>query len=244
MASVVAFVTSFIASNYSDNEVLEIKDRTITLVNNGSGLYKDESASGRYVYRGSAPNNYILFTGNLWRILAFEPDGTIKIIKEVSIGNTAFDENNSNEWIISTLNKYLNGKYYTAIKGKAFIQINDWSLEEKSWRGNVGLMNIQDYLKSNSSNLCSDIDSYFQNSRLCYKTNYINFMVSKVSNQCAWTMTKDSVTNNSVYYVGNTYFPDNEASFDGCGVFPVVYLKDTLSLAGSGTKSNPFIIQG
>ncbi len=44
----------------------------------GDGLYEDENESGRYVYRGSNPNNYIEFNGELWRIIAKEKDGTYK----------------------------------------------------------------------------------------------------------------------------------------------------------------------
>ena len=47
----------------------------------GDGLYEDENESGRYVYRGSNPNNYIMFNNELWRIISKETDGTYKILR-------------------------------------------------------------------------------------------------------------------------------------------------------------------
>ncbi len=47
----------------------------------GDGLYKDEYTEGRFVYRGTNPNNYIEFNNELWRIIAKEQDGTLKIVR-------------------------------------------------------------------------------------------------------------------------------------------------------------------
>ena len=45
------------------------------------GLCDDPLVSGRRVYRGAWVNNYIRFAGNLWRIMAIEPDGKIMIME-------------------------------------------------------------------------------------------------------------------------------------------------------------------
>ena len=65
------------------------------LVTEGDGLYADTYEEGRYIYRGGTPNNYITFNEENagWRILSVEADGTIKIIRDQSIGNKAFDSN-------------------------------------------------------------------------------------------------------------------------------------------------------
>jgi len=66
-----------------------------TAVTTGDGLYADIYEEGRYIYRGGTPNNYITFNEENagWRILSVEADGTIKIIRDQSIGNKAFDSN-------------------------------------------------------------------------------------------------------------------------------------------------------
>ena len=46
-----------------------IGGQKVELVESGDGLYEDEYESGRLIYRGQNPNNYITFNGELWRII-------------------------------------------------------------------------------------------------------------------------------------------------------------------------------
>ena len=59
-----------------------IGGQTVEVVTSGDGLYEDQYETGRYIYRGSNPNNYIQFNNELWRIVAKESDGTYKIIRD------------------------------------------------------------------------------------------------------------------------------------------------------------------
>ena len=70
-----------------------IGGQEVELVESGDGLYEDEYESGRLIYRGQNPNNYIEFNDELWRIIAKETDGTYKIIKDEDVGYMDFDEN-------------------------------------------------------------------------------------------------------------------------------------------------------
>ena len=47
-----------------------IGGQTVEVVTSGDGLYEDQYETGRYIYRGSEPNNYIQFNNELWRIVA------------------------------------------------------------------------------------------------------------------------------------------------------------------------------
>ena len=71
-----------------------IGGQEVELVDSGDGLYEDEYESGRLIYRGQNPDNYITFNGELWRIMAKETDGTYKIIRNDVLANRAFDEAN------------------------------------------------------------------------------------------------------------------------------------------------------
>ena len=78
------------------NRVIDMKGVEVQTVSENSGLYVDEYNSlnniERYVYRGNNPDNYISFNNELWRILALESDGTLKIVKNSSsVTNKAFD---------------------------------------------------------------------------------------------------------------------------------------------------------
>ena len=71
-----------------------IGGQEVELVDSGDGLYEDEYESGRLIYRGQNPDNYITFNGELWRIIAKEADGTYKIIRNDILASRPFDEKN------------------------------------------------------------------------------------------------------------------------------------------------------
>ena len=73
------------ATTYTVDELKE------TVVDAGDGLYVDTAEQGRYSYKGGNPNNYLTLNGETWRIMSIEPDNTIKIIREESIGSVVFD---------------------------------------------------------------------------------------------------------------------------------------------------------
>ena len=78
-----------------------ISDLIKNVVTTGDGLYKDDSVAGvdnndgttsyRYVYKGVSPNNYIKLGNDMYRIIALETDGTLKVIKNEKVGNIPFD---------------------------------------------------------------------------------------------------------------------------------------------------------
>ena len=75
-------------------ETTLIGGQEVDIVSGGYGLYADEYESGRYIYRGQDPDNYIMFNDELWRIIAKEADGTYKIIRNDLLAERAFDESN------------------------------------------------------------------------------------------------------------------------------------------------------
>ena len=77
-----------------------------------------------YRYEGKNPNNYVLFNGELWRIIGvFDSDthgisgNLTKIIRDDSIGSYAWDKNDINDWNASSLNTILNTYYYNSQNG-------------------------------------------------------------------------------------------------------------------------------
>ena len=71
-------------------------------VTSGDGLYKDTTETGRCVYKGANPNNYITLGSDMYRIIAVELDGTLKVIRNGSIGSRAFDTGNARYSTVST----------------------------------------------------------------------------------------------------------------------------------------------
>ncbi len=72
-------------------KVITINELKTKVTTSGDGLYNDTYESGRYVYKGSEPNNYIKLDNDLWRIISIESDNTLKIMKNENIGIKAWD---------------------------------------------------------------------------------------------------------------------------------------------------------
>jgi len=87
----------YVQSNVGDNGVSFIPGSDILIENvvtEGDGLYEDPTEVGRYVYRGSDPDNYITFNGEEagWRIISVETDGTLKIRKPARLRGVNIDK--------------------------------------------------------------------------------------------------------------------------------------------------------
>ena len=73
-----------------------------------------------YRYIGNTPNNYVTFNGETWRIIGvFETENSagkteqrIKIVRQETLGDLAWNSNKSSEWSTASLKTLLNGDYY------------------------------------------------------------------------------------------------------------------------------------
>ena len=69
------------------------------IVTSGDGLYASETELGRLIYRGTNPDNYISLKENnvdtMYRIVSYETDGTIKVVRNEPIQRMPFDERTS-----------------------------------------------------------------------------------------------------------------------------------------------------
>ncbi|MCI9585228.1 MAG: hypothetical protein HFH45_01160 [Bacilli bacterium] len=72
------------------------------IVNTGDGLYVDTTEVGRYIYKGSNPNNYITFNEESWRILSLDEKGNLKIVRSEYLNGIAWDEYNTRNNTTST----------------------------------------------------------------------------------------------------------------------------------------------
>ena len=79
-------------------------------VSSGDGLYKDGYESHVYTYRGSNPNNYVTFNGEIWRIIsANTEDNTIKIMRNALLSDRAFDTSSNDRYNNSQYCNYSSG---------------------------------------------------------------------------------------------------------------------------------------
>ena len=246
-----------LTSTYSLILTTSLAGQTINLVKTGDGLYKDKNISNRYVYRGTSPNNYLKFNNELWRIIAKEPDGTYKIIRNDSIGQNSFDDA-SNNWESSTLNSYLNNTYYQTFSessqnsiiahnfnvGGVDYKDSDLKAQITSeysnlWEGNIGLMSASDFINANSNILeCGSYALSSNNSDICKSTNYL------IDGERMWTISPDNDSDSIVNFITssslNTDYVDSYYN-----IKPVVYLKNDIKITeGTGSLEDYYILEG
>ena len=100
--------TNTVSSSYTVKVEISTSDLESLVVTSGDGLYADSTETGRYVYRGTNPNNYITLGTDTYRIISVESDNTLKVIKNGSIGNKTIDTSNTRYSTNST--DYCNSK--------------------------------------------------------------------------------------------------------------------------------------
>ena len=237
---------------------------TIPLANDGEdGLYADEYEPGRYFYKGANPNNYITFNNETWRIISIEADGSIKIMRNESIENRAFDSGNSNAWETSDIKSYLNGEYLSTItSNQDKIVPHTWSIGgvtsgnsdladqindengTQSQSANVGMITVSEYLRANTNTeQCGNFSLNNSNYSTCKTTDWMFNIVP--SNGYLWTISPCADSSSSLFRVDG-YNNDGRlvrSSANGSnGVSPAVYLSSDITLTGDGSSSNPYVI--
>ena len=236
-----------------------IGGQPVEIVESGDGLYEDTYESGRYVYKGANPNNYIEFdNGEIWRIISKEADGTYKILKNELLPEQAWDTSNSNNWIRpATLNTYLNGEYYNGLDSsiKDNIVSHTWGIgavssnndlavqiaseQGTTWSGNIGLIAHSDYLRANSDMVnCGTHETTNTNYQTCRNTDWMY-----ISGSSWWIISPRADKSFQVWVVRVGGDLISSTAFNSAlAPRPAAYLKSEITLSGSGTSLDPYKI--
>lgn len=230
-----------------------------------------------YRYIGPFAKNYIYFnctssdtsSCELWRIVGiFNVENEygkyklkIKIMKNDSIGKMSFD-GNSNIFLNSNIEKYLNENYYNSLSSSAKNMIatsmfytggeekynynaidfyqserNNNHNKETLYLGKIGLIYPSDYLFT----YYRVDDNCFNNLGYCENKN--NSWMSEMAKEQLWTMTPVGNTN-SLYTISTNSNIDRNNPSEQLDVYPTLYLdSDTIIEDGDGTYSNPYKIR-
>ena len=232
------------------------------IVTSGDGLYEDEYENGRYFYKGANPNNYGTVNNEQagWRIVSIEPDGTIKIMRINSIGNQYWDTSESNNWARpASLNTYLNGTYYNTLNSTAQSQIvaKDWGIgavtyndsnlantinneNGTKWNGKVALATVSEYIRSNSNkNSCGSFSLNDDHYNSCVNTGWMD--TTAVSYW--WTLSPNAGNSSTSFGVRSYGYVSYGDRVSGSGAIrPVLYLSSEVTLTGTGTQSDPYVV--
>lgn len=216
---------------YSAVDTLENKTEVTRTVKVTQNLSKTvEKATGKSnVYVGDG-DNYIMFSGQLYRIVGLDSDGNTKIVANEDVGHIDFN----------SIKDYLNDFYDTLTNdSKKYVVINYnfcsdtvsskdkdkiITCNSKKNTGNSGLLSINEY----NSSLTKEGGSFLY-------PDTVNWTSNAQNDKKAW------VTRNVFYGVeGNYYNYDRNYIFS---IRPVLVIKkDTLVKKGTGSYRNPYII--
>ena len=177
-------------------------------------------------------NNYVWFSGKMWRIVALNDDKSIKLVTQNNITTIPFgiDSTYQGSWMFQWLNEDFKDTLYNK---ELLVNNYEWNATETTTSdkpanttmvsGMVGLLNYYEYVNSYSN--------------ASYSTGYLN------NGQYWWLMTPYS--SGYVWYVkagGGNY---NRYSYFSYNARPSVNLKsNTKILGGNGTNTSPYIIDG
>jgi len=228
-------------------------------VYSGDGLY---DLNGEYVYRGENPNNFIKFSGHMYRIVKISNGHAVLILNEKYQSsvwdnrfNTVRDRNDgindytvsrirevmdniyNNADLISNTNKSLLAKHDLYIGKRAEgANYNDGSIEMSEYLEgqHIGLLPLYDYINASIDSHCNSslTDS-------CSNYNYLNYY-----NYNWWTLTADASNTHRVYRITQNGTIELTRAATIAYIRPVIYLvDDALYVSGNGTFDNPYIVK-
>ncbi len=130
---------TLITESYEIEEPMTSAEYIESLLPSNPTTMNNDDPDGNVRYMGADPNNYVSFNNELWRIIGvFDVASTdggptekrLKIIRNESLGQIAWDSGNVNDWTLASLQEYLNGDYYNSIDSTSQSLIGDtyWNL--------------------------------------------------------------------------------------------------------------------
>lgn len=226
------------------------------------GLYvqKDDSEKSNYgfptyYYRGDVTNNYVSFSGKIWRIVRINEDGSIRLIYESGAQTEptviSYTSNGTAEYIGSNLENNIRSWYNNNITSDNNITTGNYCsmnwvnhhMAEPIFTCNDGV-NINEKYGTLSADETVFAGGLF-GEVLMNTSSYL-----ETSDTDWWLMTTNITgtgnqkTSNVWKYIADPGIPDSGYEATGTATFrPVINLKsNVLVKSGDGTQNNPYII--
>jgi len=212
--------------------VFEANTLAKNLKENNNNLKK---INNEYYFTGEVNNNYVSYSGILWRVVKIGENNVITLISDNSLTSLAFGKDKSYEE--SYINSWLN-ENENELSG----------ILETNLNSKVGYLKqadlCTDKIDSINGNLCNNISNeYFIT--LLSVNDYINIGASNsFINNSEYFYLSNTTSDNKVWYVNSSGKVDTSDGNDIYGVKPVIKFKENLNLvSGNGSKENPYIIE-
>lgn len=199
------------------------------------GLYY---SSGDYIFKGNVDNNYVYYSGMLFRIVKINSDKTMKLVTDDIVNAMVFDDeaDYENSYIRSWLNnqnKDYTGIFYNNLSNpEKYIIDTEFCIDKvdkddtnkckEKIKDKVGLLTYQEYLDAGNYKSYLNINKYW-------------WLINATTDNKIWYVyDKGGINNNS----------KDESTYYSYGVRPVITLNSNINfISGDGTSSNPYIIE-
>ncbi|HIS38058.1 MAG TPA: hypothetical protein IAB45_00910 [Candidatus Onthousia faecavium] len=234
--------------NYKSKIVVESFDRSQmktvadTLLTNGVGENGtiNTTDSEQTFITGTDPNNYIWYSGKLWRAVSIDTsDNSVKLVTQWNISAIPYNEEDNTAFAGSYMEEWLNDTSVDGFLGNLrdyenFIKLDSvWNAtlttstskpaETTMVEAPVGLLNVYEYTMSYSGTTISN--------------GYLNNGLSW------WSVTPSTLS--TVRYVDYRGSVFNESPSYVYGVRPSINLKSSVKIVeGDGTADNPYRLSG
>ena len=215
-----------------DKYVAEVSNSLIKAISDPSSATKlnAQVLSGNdYIVNGSVTNNYVWYSGKMWRIVEYNTnDRTVKLVTD-DIQSLVTYDTSSTDYRSSNISVWLNNHFLKTLNNpNRYILDSEWNYTALS-NGNtapartnlmtakVGMLNLYEYTK-------------------------IKGFLDKGNNY--WLLSKKD--NNNVWYVGQDATTKSGVVNEFYGVRPSIVLRPSVSIVsgGQGTISNPYKLLG
>ena len=214
---------------------VNLSDIVLTSPGENGDIYDDGEDT---FITGTNPNNYIWYSGKLWRAVSVNNDeGTVKLITHWNISAIPYDDNSSafkgsfmEDWLNDTS---VDGFLYNLRDYENFIKLDSkWNAtmttattkppKTTMVEDPVGLLNVYEY------SICGGKNSYLNNT--------LSF----------WLITPyDNVSVSYYSYKGNITYKNVSVDTFAGSVRPAINLKSEIKIVdGNGTEDNPYRLMG
>ncbi len=200
--------------------------RTVTVARNFSETVASETDESNY-YKGQVEDNYVQFSGMLWRIINVDENGNVKLISEDVVSNLRYDSTGYKD---SNVEAWLNNVFYNSLTNP------DKYLVDTTYC--VGAVNSVDDINSSCSETVTakvglpSLDEYYKTvensySSMNYWNNYYYLLANKRENENLIITERRTASLTS--------------NLNILPIKPVITIKNGLYIyEGDGTKENPY----
>lgn len=195
-------------------------ERKVNVIQTLDKLVKKDTGKD-LIYSASNPNNYIMFSNMVFRIVGLNSDGTVRIVSEESAGAVNYDD----------LEDWLNDYYYEHIDE----DFRDYMVKEKFCTSKIS----KDKFDS-TKNKCDDTDKNYVGVLSVSEYNKLGFMnPNNISWTSDYTSDKEAIATSTNFTQMSYYMSFNKKY--NFAVKPVINLKEGIKIKkGEGTIENPY----